>query len=660
MRRIDGLVLLLVTVKSMFDKILFGALILQFASTVPEAKASTCEQSSSEEPGKCAQSKCDVVIGGSQYCSQCSKAGEAPVNGVCTAELDGNNCATKICTQCAQGYFLHKGGCYKIGGEVGSLICADTSSPGVRATAGVCEDCKSGYFKNPEAAANADSCISCGDQAGFTITGGSGNTYKGVQNCATCQPPERANPGSSQQKEAMCESCVDGFFGSNNCNQQCTDPCAACKTTATACTKCKPGPSNTKEYFKVTNLVEKTGECIAQDACTDTYFPTTDKAGTKVCVTCNDETNGGIKDCKTCISKDSVGIVKELTLTCSTCKTDTNKPNVVGSQCFVCPNNDSTKDCGKCSADNLCEECSGGKVLTPTKLCLEDCSGLPGYFMDTEAKQCVSCSKDCKECTGKATQCTACSPGRMLVYDKEGAYPYGTCVDQCVVAEGTVPGTCGTCGAKIGGTAYCSKCNVAAEVPVNGVCETNNARNAPCAEADNAGGCNRCADGYFLFERGCYKTDKQPGMQVCSDATGSNGLCKTCANGLPADNGNCFAQKCHPSCKTCSTAGDASKCKVCADGYYRETAGGTDGECKPCSQGKPGCTLCKHSDAGFTCLSTDPFNGDGDDTKPVDPPSSNESSLSTGAIAGISVAVIVVVGGLVSFLCWWFICRGKA
>ena len=38
----------------------------------------------------------------------------------------------------------------------------------------------------------------------------------------------------------------------------------------------------------------------------------------------------------------------------------------------------------------------------------------------------------------------------------------------------------------------------------------------------------------------------------------------------------------------------------------------------------------------------------------------NRSGLSTGAIAGISVAVVAVVGGLVGFLCWWFLCRGKA
>eukprot|EP00701_Giardia_intestinalis_P000673 XP_001704497.1 VSP [Giardia lamblia ATCC 50803] len=40
--------------------------------------------------------------------------------------------------------------------------------------------------------------------------------------------------------------------------------------------------------------------------------------------------------------------------------------------------------------------------------------------------------------------------------------------------------------------------------------------------------------------------------------------------------------------------------------------------------------------------------------------STNRSGLSTGAIVGIFVAVIVVVGGLVGFLCWWFLCRGKA
>ena len=67
------------------------------------------------------------------------------------------------------------------------------------------------------------------------------------------------------------------------------------------------------------------------------------------------------------------------------------------------------------------------------------------------------------------------------------------------------------------------------------------------------------------------------------------------------------------------------------------------------------------------CLSCDPPTGSGTvtcyvtQTPTVDPtdPSVNKGGLSTGAIAGISVAA-VVVGGLVGFLCWWFVCRGKA
>ena len=68
------------------------------------------------------------------------------------------------------------------------------------------------------------------------------------------------------------------------------------------------------------------------------------------------------------------------------------------------------------------------------------------------------------------------------------------------------------------------------------------------------------------------------------------------------------------------------------------------------------------------CVSCAPPSGSGPVTcyvtqepsvNPTDP-SVNKGGLSSGVIVGISVAVIVVVGGLVGFLCWWFICRGKA
>ncbi|ESU43751.1 Variant-specific surface protein, partial [Giardia duodenalis] len=69
------------------------------------------------------------------------------------------------------------------------------------------------------------------------------------------------------------------------------------------------------------------------------------------------------------------------------------------------------------------------------------------------------------------------------------------------------------------------------------------------------------------------------------------------------------------------------------------------------SAGTPSVAECATCNAGFdldtgkNCVS----NGN-----------TNKGGLSTGAIAGISVAAVVVVGGLVGFLCWWFVCRGKA
>ena len=96
---------------------------------------------------------------------------------------------------------------------------------------------------------------------------------------------------------------------------------------------------------------------------------------------------------------------------------------------------------------------------------------------------------------------------------------------------------------------------------------------------------------------------------------------------------------------------------MCASGYYKATS--ATGPCASCESssgditGIPDCVSCaapSTNSGPVTCYvmqeSTDP--------------SVNKGGLSTGAIAGISVAAVVVVGGLVGFLCWWFVCRGKA
>ena len=109
---------------------------------------------------------------------------------------------------------------------------------------------------------------------------------------------------------------------------------------------------------------------------------------------------------------------------------------------------------------------------------------------------------------------------------------------------------------------------------------------------------------------------------------------------------------CPVGCSKCSGNSGSETCSECLAGYYKS---GTS--CVKCSensadgkiQGVENCVSWKEPSGAsgtVTCYVTQ--------TPIVDPtdPSVNKGGLSSGAIAGISVAVIVVVGGLVGFLCW--------
>ena len=139
---------------------------------------------------------------------------------------------------------------------------------------------------------------------------------------------------------------------------------------------------------------------------------------------------------------------------------------------------------------------------------------------------------------------------------------------------------------------------------------------------------------------------------TCAPKAGSpdQATCTACAAGKKpnADGTSCFDCP-DTGCSQCSAA---NQCAVCIDGYRKTDSSTcekcTPENCKACTSDAKICTECVAGYApsadGSSCASS----------------SANRSGLSTGAIAGISVAVIVVVGGLVGFLCWWFVCRGKA
>eukprot|EP00701_Giardia_intestinalis_P000115 XP_001703939.1 VSP [Giardia lamblia ATCC 50803] len=183
-----------------------------------------------------------------------------------------------------------------------------------------------------------------------------------------------------------------------------------------------------------------------------------------------------------------------------------------------------------------------------------------------------------------------------------------------------------------------------------------------------------------MYMGGCYDVSKAPGSHMCKKAD-NNGICTEAASNryfvVPGAQttdqsvlacGNPLGTLVDPQGTAKAYVG-IDGCSQCTAPTALTTAGMTPAVCTSCdSDRKPnrdgsgcvlcsvgGCKSCVVDDVCGECV--DGYNLEGD--KCVSS-GANRSGLSTGAIAGISVAVIVVIGGLVGFLCWWFVCRGKA
>ena len=304
-------------------------------------------------------------------------------------------------------------------------------------------------------------------------------------------------------------------------------------------------------------------------------------------------------------------------------------------------------NCAECKTDGSCKTCR------------------TGFYLDTN--ECKACDSSCKSCGGATNaDCTECPARKALKYGSGDTK--GTCGEDCVVNADQSPGNCKTCGLTVEGTAYCSGCATPTEYPQNGVCAPKTTRaTATCSDGTITGGvCNACTAGYFKMNGGCYETTRYPGKSVCTAVASSGGTCDSPAPGYKVDGGNlvtcpggckvCSSSsscntcadgyvlvnnactKCDASCLTCET--DASTCKECASGYYKSISG--SGACTSCESNSgsvKGCASCAAptgSTGPVLChLVRDRASSGGG------------ANLSSGAIAGISVAVIAVVGDLV-------------
>ena len=223
---------------------------------------------------------------------------------------------------------------------------------------------------------------------------------------------------------------------------------------------------------------------------------------------------------------------------------------------------------------------------------------MEGFFGDASCTQCTD--TNCAKCAqAGSAQCTECkATGNEIHLKKEGASATGTCVAKADCSGANFPAV-----EKSTGKSICTPCSDATNGGIDG-CKT-------CSKTGDALKCLTCSDPKKPSTDGtkcvtCTVTN-------CATCSADN-VCEVCTDGYRKNGGN--YEKCTlENCKAC--ASDASTCTECVEGYTLE---------------------------GGKCVSS----------------STNKSGLSTGAIAGISVAALVVVGGLVGFLCWWFICRGKA
>ncbi|EFO65181.1 VSP [Giardia lamblia P15] len=657
-------------------------------------------QPDGDHAATCQTGKCEAV-GSSEICTQC-RAGGAPIDGFCrpvgSPQVIAAGCTkgdgsalegtATTCGKCGSGYFLFMGGCYRTGSQPGSEIC--TAAEGGKCT--VCNTAN-GLFKNPAAAPDAGrECLFCWDTAEI-------NGITGVVGCSECSHIGTSGP-------VTCSACNERYFldGARHTCTQCINNCETCTGAgATNCKTCKAG-----FYLKDGNT------CVAEGSCTDTAYPDLESGICKACTTiheqctaCSFDKANGRPKCTACGGSQILKTELDGTVTC-----------VVEGQCaaekthFVI--DESGKKCVPCSDVTTgstdekqgvanCRTCTSSPSQKP--IC-ETC--LDGYYGTTS---CTECDANCATCNSAgAAQCQTCKPGYFL---KGGQAP-AECVacdsttdsgisgcaictfdtsltcnsckpDYALIGSGCQKsceddtgcgGASGACDATIidgQGNAkhYCSYCGKTNDVPIDGRCVANTQNQGNTGCTDHV--CTQCTTGYFLYMGGCYSVSTAPSSHMCKTADGGvcteaasdkyfavPGAAKTgqsvlaCGNplGTAVDDKTYVGVEGCSQCTapaqldapgmasaTCTACGEGRKpsksgtgCAACSDANCRHCR--VDGVCEECSSG--------FSLEGGKCVSTGGPN------------------LSTEAIAGISVAAIVVVGGLVGFLCWWFLCRGKA
>ncbi|EFO62738.1 VSP [Giardia lamblia P15] len=591
--------------------------------------------------------------------------------------------------------------------------CAECTKPNA-AGAATCSKCKAGYAKKENACVQCgEGCSECSADTPAQCTACFNGKYL---NTNTCVDSNQCPSGTyADSYSGKCETCAAGTSGGSDQTIAGITDCTICSLDEAnkrlVCSGCGGGKLLKTDATGATS-------CVDSGTCVTDYF----SEGSE-CVLCGNEEKGGVAGCKSCSKKDTctaclAGYFDSGTPKCTACSENClTCNNADAGQCTKCKpgyfvQGGGTGTCTACGAncatcdeagDDKCKSCKIGFFLvgSPKGACI--------VCDDKLSKGIEGCSKCEATGPGNPPKCTSCKDN---YHHEPGSAGAVTCKKFCEdpTACGGTAGACEAIVVQDNGDFlhYCSLCGDLKTFPINGICTGTKGDNT-CANSV----CTQCAAGYFLYMGGCYSATSAPGNLMCKEAP--NGVCiapsennkyflvpgaasnqqsvMACENPL----GTAVGEKAYvgvEGCDTCTAPAPLTeagmrpaRCTACNSGGKPNLAGSgcfscTVGGCSHCSANEV-CEACTNKEqrpntAGTQCISCnidgctrcseenkcdqcgDGYRLEGEACIATKPSGGNRSGLSTGAIAGIAVAAIVVVGGLVGFLCWWFLCRGKA
>ncbi|EFO60973.1 High cysteine membrane protein Group 4 [Giardia lamblia P15] len=554
-------------------------------------------------------------------CRECANSSYAPEDGKCTLVKNGispsdsfSECKKDdtrgLCTGCSnsEDYFLFYGGCYNKRRAPGSKLCSTVVS-------GACTEWKMQF----------DFIFNKSDNSGGYLCGDT--TNGGISGCATCSYANNA---------VTCKRCSAGYLGVDG--RFCGESCSG--STQGTCSEVVEGSSSVKIL---------SCRCV----CKPTFYNNSGTCAscTNSCAVCKDSTSTGCQQC-------SPGKILNFSIASSE-SADCINQCVVGSECAECGLAiDGSRYCTRCKdssmypfngvcildakkdayctakANGVCTACSEaaflmnggcyttshypGDTICNTKSGGKCTASREGYGISADGKL-QPCAPECLECAAPGPgRCTRCPSGRLL--RRASAAATGSCIEPGACADGyyadgdaclpcVVPG-CRACGR----TSFCTECAGELFVGLDGkACLRECSGDRVVGEV--SGGTRRCwcERGFVpaLDRSGCVPAAEcPPGMPWCASCDGS-GACLSCA----APGHNIQVDQ-----------------RTCAEG------------CGDRASPNQGVCMCE-VDAVLTrgaCVSA-----------------REVARKRVAAIAGGTMAGVVVVGGLVGFLCWWFICRSK-